>query len=171
VFSFVAIAFVLHLFAGRNVLVFFGGIVLTFGGCLFCRYLFFNDVSDFAGIVYEGFRIVHLQFVPQAPASFFMTLVFLYLIGKSLMRWFRSAYGNQSYKFKVLASFMWMFVICVTPVFIYANRAFAYLPILAIPASILLAYYFSEERITKQMKVEFIVLLLSVAVNQFACLM
>jgi len=168
VVSFVAIAITLHLFLGRNILVFLGGIVLTIGGCLFCRYLCFADLSDFLRIIYFDISDFHLQLLPPRPATLFLTLVFIYLFGKSMIRWLHRAYGNQSYKYKVLASFIWMFIVCGAPVFLNANKVFGYLPILAIPASVLLAYYFSEERITKQMKVEFIVLLLAVALNQVA---
>jgi len=168
VVSFAAIAITLHLFQGRNILVFLGGIVLTLGGCLFCRHLFFADLSDFLRIISYDISDFHLQLFPPRPATLFLTLVFLYLFGKSMIRWLHRAYGNQSYKYRVLASFIWMFIVCGAPVFLYANKVFGYLPILAIPASVLLSYYFSEERITKRMKVEFIVLLLAVALNQVA---
>jgi hypothetical protein len=166
--GFAAIAIALHLFYGRNILVFLGGIVITLGGCMFCRYLFFDDLSDFMGIILDGFHGLHLQIVPPTPATLFMTLVFFYLLGKALMKWLRRAYGNQSYKYRVLASFMWMFIICGAPLFLYVGGVFSYLPIVAVPASVLLAYYFAEERTTKRMKVEFTVLLLAVALNQVA---
>ena len=169
--SFVAIAFVLNLLNGRNLLVLLGGGFTILGGCLFCRYLFYNDLSVFLYIISDGFKQLYFQIAPPTPATLFLTLVFLYLLGKALLRWLHCAYGNQSYKYKVLASFMWMFVICGLPLFIYVDKAYSYLPILAIPASVLLSFYFSEQRITKRMKIEFIVLLLAATLNQIAYLL
>ena len=166
--SFLAIALTLSLLNGRNLFVFLGGVVLTLGGCLFCRYLFFHDLPQFLGTLFENINAIHLQFVPPKPATLFMTLVFLYLIGRAFLQWLRHVYGNQSYKARVLASFMWMFVICGIPLFLYADKVFGYLPLFALPSSILLAYYFSADRITRRMKVEFVVLLLSIILNQFA---
>jgi hypothetical protein len=61
-----------------------------------------------------------------------------------------------------------MMVICGVAAFFLSDRVIGYLPVMAIPASILFAYYFSDERITKRMKVEFTVLLFAVTLNQVA---
>jgi len=166
--SFIAISITLNTFSGRNMLVFLGGLLLPLGGCLFCRYLFFGDLPDYIGVIYESVRRMQIQIVPPPPATVFMTLVFFYLSLRALAKWLRRAYGNQSYRHRILTSFVWMFVICGIPASLSVHEAYNYLPILSVPVSVLLTYYYSEERITKRMKVEFIVLMLSVALNQVA---
>jgi len=168
VVGFVAIGVILQRFSGRNIMVFLGGLLLTFGGCLFCRYLFFDDLSVFMETIFNNMPNHHIQFIPHKPTALFMALTFFYLIGKEFVRRLSRSYGNQSYRHKLSSSVAWMAVICGAPLFLFSNDLFGYLPIFAIPASILLASYYSEERITKRMKIEFAVFILSIALNQVA---
>ena len=165
--SFIAIAITLHLFYGRNILVFLGGLILTLGGCLFCRYLFWGEM----GITYNTMLNLHLKIVPATPAGLFMGIFFFYLFIRAVARWLRRAFGNQTYRNRTLAAFIWMCIICGAPLLLFTDQAFGYLPLFAVPASILLTYYFSDERLTNRMKVEFIVLLLAIALNQVAYFM
>ena len=166
--SFIVMATVLHIFSGRNIIVFAGGILTTLGGCLLYRHLFFGDVSGFLETWHNSTHNLHLQLVSRVPATSFMTLVLIYLLGRAIARWLRHSRGNQSYKYRAFASFIWMLVICGVPLIFLADTLFGYLPVMAIPASILLTHYFSKDRISKQMKAEFAVLMLAVALNQVA---
>jgi len=170
VVGFVITCVILQRFSGRNIMVFLGGLLLTIGGTLFCRHLFFEDLPLFMKTISSNIPSLHIRLFPPKPATLFMALVFLYLFGKAFaQRLFRS-FGDQTYRHKVSSSIAWMFAICSVPLFLFSNDIFSYLPIFAVPASVLLASYYSEERITKRMKIEFAVLILSVALNQVAYL-
>ena len=167
ILSFIAIAITLHLFYGRNILVFWGGIILTLGGCLFSRYLFLGEIE----MPYNTTFTLHLKIAPATPAGLFMAVFFFYLFIRAITRWLRCAFGDQTYRNRTLAAFIWMCIICGAPLLLFTDQAFGYLPLFAVPASILLTYYFSGERLTNRMKVEFIVLLLAIALNQVAYFM
>ena len=168
VVSFVAIGITLNRFSGRNIIVFLGGLLLTFCGCLFYRYLFYKDLPLFMQTVANNVHTLQVRLIPPTPATLFMSLTFFYLLGKVLLQWLFYSMGNQSYRYKVFSSILWMLVICTIPISLFSSNLAGFLPIFALPASLLLAYYYSKERITKQMKVEFLVLLLSIALNQVA---
>lgn len=171
VVSFCAMAIRLSLFSGRKILVFMGGLLFTFGGCILYRYLLFGTFSDFTGPFFDGFNHLKFRFFLPPPTSLFMTLSFFYLFGKGVLRWLHHSSGNMSYRYRVLTAVIWMFFVCAIGLLLYTGNLFGYLPLFAIPSSILLAYNFSEERITKRTKVEFVVLLLSIFLNQVAYLM
>ncbi|MCL2727623.1 MAG: hypothetical protein FWD56_04485 [Bacteroidales bacterium] len=168
VVSFVVIGVILQRFSGRNILVFTGGLLLTLGGCLFGRYLFYQDLPVFIETINNNTPNLHIQLIPHKPATLFMSLTFFYLFGRAFVRRLFRSFGNQAYRHKVSSSILWMSVICSIPLFLYSNDLFGYLPIFALPASVLLAFYYSEERITKRMKIEFAVLILSIVLNQVA---
>ncbi|MDR2586408.1 MAG: DUF6427 family protein [Prevotellaceae bacterium] len=166
--GFVVISILLHLLSGRNFLVFLGGLLFTFGGCLLFRFLLGYDSGSVIWGIFSGIDNIHFQFLPRTPATLFLTLVLLYLSGKTIIRWLFHSFGNKSYRYRVLASLVVFLLICAIPIFLYANIVFSYLPIIALPLSILLAFNFSDERVTKQTKVEFAVLIIAVVVNQVA---
>jgi len=168
VVSFVVIAIALHIFSGRNILVFLGGLLCTLYGTLLSIYFLIHDISNFWSTMFSGVDQWRFQLVPRTPATLFLALTIFYLLGRTVLRWLYHSFGNKSYRFRVLSSLMWMLVICGVPMFVYVNQIFDYLAVLAIPVSVLLAYNFSEEHVTKRMKVEFAVLLLAVAINQIA---
>lgn len=171
VVSFIVIAVTLNLFHGRNIFVFLGGILVSVGSCIVYRYVFLDASSDSIGAIFEGF--CHIRFNPAipTPATLFMTLVFIYLVGRGVLHWLHYSLGNMSYRNRVLLSFVWMLLICGVATLLYAGVLYGYLSLLALPASILIAYYFSEERNAKRTKAEFIVLLLAIAFNQVAYFM
>ena len=168
VVCFAVMAIALNLLYGRNILVFLGGFLLPIGCFLLYRHLFVADVFDFIKALFDGSERFRLQPVPRIPATLFLVLVYIYLFFRLLMRWLSRSFGNKSYRYRVLASIVWMMVVCGIPAIFLSDKVVGYLPVMAIPASLLMSYYFSEERITKRMKVEFTVLLLAVMLNQVA---
>ena len=168
VISFVAIASSLNLFSGRKILIFLGGILFTLGGFVVIRYLYCGVIPTSIGILLDDFKHITIKILLPAPATLFMILVFNYFFLKAIIRWLHLSYGNMSYKHRVLSAVIWMSIVCGISIFLNSGISLGFLPIFAIPSSLLLGYYYSEKRITKRMEVEFIILLLSILFNQIS---
>ena len=95
VVSFIAIAIRIGLFSGRKILVFLGGLLFTFGGCILYRFIFFGALSSVKDLFYDGFNHLQYRFILPPPTTLFMLVVLLYLFGKGLLRWFHRSSGNM----------------------------------------------------------------------------
>ena len=150
----------------RPYVIFLGGILLPLAGLLLFRFFVYEDADVYLSLLYDAVSHPVGQFPLRTANSLFLLLTFGYLCVRTIWAFLSTDSKLNVFRSRVFSVFVWLLLLCVSALLLYARGIDGFLPILALPVSVCLTFYFSYGRLTGRMKVEFALLLLAIVMNQ-----
>ena len=151
----------------RPYIIFLSGIILPLAGLLFFRFFVYEDAGVYLNLLYDAILHPTGQFSLRSASSLFLMLVFGYLSARAVWIFLFMDSKLNVFRARVFSIFAWMLALCVLFLLFYSHGAEGFMPLLALPVSVCLSFYFSYgRRFTGRMKAEFVLLLLAIILNQ-----
>jgi hypothetical protein len=150
----------------RPYIIFLSGILLPLAGLLLFRFFVYEDADVYLSLLSDAILQPVGEFPLRSASTLFLLLVFAYLSVRAVWTFLSMDSKLNVFRARVFSIFVWMLILCVLFLLFNARGAEGFMPLLALPVSVCLSFYFAHGRFTGRMKTEFVLLLLAIIMNQ-----